>query len=81
MSEEQARSSFNNLMERQNGVLSHRPAEFAQEHHRRWLVTAYEAGDVVLHKPHMVSPHRGNQKLVLVMTGNIDPCLHRELRP
>ena len=36
------------------GLLSENPAEFARENNRRWLVSAYEAGDVVLHKAHMV---------------------------
>lgn len=37
------------------GLLSENPAEFAREHGRRWLVSAYEAGDVVLHDPFAVS--------------------------
>lgn len=53
LSDEEARSAFNsNKMA--TGLLSECPAEFPHEHGRRWLVTAYEAGDVVLHKPHMV---------------------------
>jgi phytanoyl-CoA hydroxylase len=36
------------------GLLSEFPAAFAKQHNRRWLVSAYEAGDVVLHKPHTV---------------------------
>lgn len=53
LSDEEARSAFNtNMMA--TGLLSETPAQFAREHDRRWLVSAYEAGDVVLHKPHMV---------------------------
>jgi phytanoyl-CoA hydroxylase len=36
------------------GLLSESPAEFARQHGRRWLVSDYEAGDVVLHKPHTI---------------------------
>lgn len=53
LSDEEARSAFNSNM-MATGLLSEFPAEFAREHGRRWLVSAYEAGDVVLHKPHMV---------------------------
>lgn len=53
LSDEEARSAFNSNM-MSTGLLSEFPAEFARENGRRWLVSAYEAGDVVLHKPHMV---------------------------
>lgn len=53
LTDEEARSAFNSNM-MATGLLSETPAEFAREHSRRWLVSAYEAGDVVLHKPHMV---------------------------
>lgn len=53
LSDEEARSAFNSNM-MSTGLLSEFPADFAREHGRRWLVSAYEAGDVVLHKPHMV---------------------------
>lgn len=53
LSDEEAKSAFNSNM-MATGLLSETPAEFAREHGRRWLVSAYEAGDVVLHKPHMV---------------------------
>ncbi|PYH46208.1 uncharacterized protein BP01DRAFT_25847 [Aspergillus saccharolyticus JOP 1030-1] len=53
MSEEEARSAFNSNMTA-NAMLSDAPADFAKEHGHRWLVSAYEAGDVVLHKPHMI---------------------------
>ena len=54
LSDEEAKSAFNSNM-MATGLLSEFPAEFAREHGRRWLISAYEAGDVVLHKPHMVS--------------------------
>lgn len=51
---EQAKSAFNqNMMS--GGVLNQGAKEFAQEHRRRWLVSAYEAGDVVIHNSYMVS--------------------------
>lgn len=53
LTDEEARSAFNSNM-MATGLLSEFPAEFARGHGRRWLVSAYEAGDVVLHKPHMV---------------------------
>lgn len=53
MTEEEARYAFNNNM-MATGLLSEYPAEFARQHGRRWLVSSYEAGDVVLHKPHAV---------------------------
>lgn len=37
------------------GVLTQGAKEFAEEHQRRWLVSAYEAGDVVIHNSYMVS--------------------------
>lgn len=53
MTEEEARNAFNqNMMS--TGLLSEYPLEFARQYNRRWLVSAYEAGDVVLHKPHAV---------------------------
>lgn len=36
------------------GLLSEHPAGFGQKYNRRWLVSAYEAGDVVLHRPHAI---------------------------
>ncbi|KAJ5946567.1 Phytanoyl-CoA dioxygenase [Penicillium verhagenii] len=49
MSDEEAKNGFNaNMMA--TGLLSEFSAEFAREHGRRRLVSAYEAGDVVLHR-------------------------------
>jgi phytanoyl-CoA hydroxylase len=52
--EEEAKYAFNNNM-MATGLLSEEPAKFSEEHDRRWLVSAYEAGDVVLHDPFAVS--------------------------
>lgn len=62
LSDEKARSAYNSNM-MSTGLLSERPAEFAQEHGRRWLASAYEAGDVVLHKPHAVRNDFGHKNL------------------
>lgn len=37
------------------GLLAEWPAEFAKEHNLRWLLSAYEAGDVVFHNAYAVS--------------------------
>lgn len=53
LTEEEAKNGFNqNMMS--TGFLSEKPLEFARQHGRRWLVSDYEAGDVVLHKPHAI---------------------------
>ncbi|KAF2089793.1 phytanoyl-CoA hydroxylase [Saccharata proteae CBS 121410] len=50
---EQTKNAFNqNMMS--TGFLAEGPTAFGAEHKRRWLVTAYEAGDVVLHSPHAI---------------------------
>jgi phytanoyl-CoA hydroxylase len=67
LSDEEAKSAFNSNM-MSTGLLSEFPAEFAREHGRRWLVTAYEAGDVVLHKPHMVHTSFVETKRPVVLT-------------
>lgn len=43
------------------GFLADGPAAFARQHNSRWLFTAYEAGDVVFHKPHMIHAFMVNQ--------------------
>lgn len=53
LSDEEAKSAFNNNM-MATGLLSESPAEFAKQANRKWLVSAYEAGDVVLHGPFAV---------------------------
>ena len=64
LTNEEARSAFNSNM-MATGLLSETPAKFAREHGRRWLVSAYEAGDVVLHKPHMVCTRTPGTRLEL----------------
>lgn len=72
MSDEEAKNAFNSNM-MATGLLSEFPAEFARNHSRRWLVSAYEAGDVVLHKPHMAC-HPQFIKLT-ASNGILDPCV------
>lgn len=51
--EKEIKSAYNkNMMA--GGLLSSAPAAFAEQHKRRWMVTNYEAGDVVLHSCFMV---------------------------
>ena len=54
MSDGEAKSAFNHNM-MAGGVLTDGPAEFGRQSQRKWLVSAYEAGDVVLHSSYMVS--------------------------
>jgi phytanoyl-CoA hydroxylase len=53
LTDEEAKSAFNRNM-LSTGLLSESPAEFGRSHNRRWLVTDYSAGDVVLHNPYAV---------------------------
>ncbi|CZR64493.1 uncharacterized protein PAC_14391 [Phialocephala subalpina] len=46
--DEEAKNAFNSNM-MATGLLSDSPSEFAKEFNRRWLVSSFEAGDVVLH--------------------------------
>ncbi|KAI1100035.1 hypothetical protein F4804DRAFT_320129 [Jackrogersella minutella] len=53
LTEEEAKDAFNqNMMS--GGLLADGPKEFAEAHARRWLVTDYAAGDVVLHLPYTI---------------------------
>ncbi|KAI1091412.1 hypothetical protein F5B19DRAFT_503249 [Rostrohypoxylon terebratum] len=53
LTEEEAKNAFNkNMMG--GGLLADGAKEFAAAHGRRWLVTDYQAGDVVLHTPYMI---------------------------
>lgn len=54
MTEEEMKYAFNKNMT-STGFLCDGPADFSRKYERRWLVTTYEAGDIVLHKPHQVS--------------------------
>jgi phytanoyl-CoA hydroxylase len=59
LSDEESKNAFNkNMMG--GGLLSDGPKMFADEHGRRWLVTDYEAGDVVLHTPYTVCDPMGS---------------------
>lgn len=54
LTEEESKNAFNrNMMG--GGLLADGAKEFGQTHGRRWLVTDYEAGDVVFHTPYTVS--------------------------
>ncbi|KAF2854995.1 hypothetical protein T440DRAFT_551281 [Plenodomus tracheiphilus IPT5] len=50
LSEEESKNAFNQNM-LATGLLADGPAEYADRFAKRWLVTNYEAGDVVLHTP------------------------------
>ncbi|KAI0839367.1 hypothetical protein F5Y06DRAFT_265242 [Hypoxylon sp. FL0890] len=53
LTEEEAKDAFNrNMMG--GGLLAEGPKGFGETHARRWLVTEYEAGDVVLHTPYTI---------------------------
>ncbi|KAI4715421.1 hypothetical protein E4T48_08416 [Aureobasidium sp. EXF-10727] len=53
MSEQEAKDAFNqNMMS--TGFLTDGPAEFGRVHNRRWLLTDYEAGDVVFHNTYAI---------------------------
>jgi len=49
-SEGEMKSAFNNNM-LSNGLLSEEPAAFSKKYNRRWMVSSYDAGDVVFHRP------------------------------
>ena len=53
LTDEQAKYAFNQNM-LSTGLLADGPREYSDTFDRRWLVTAYEAGDVVLHTPYTV---------------------------
>lgn len=60
MSDLKAESAFNqNMMA--GGMLSQGPVEFGEKHKRRWLVTDYEAGDVVFHNSYSVGDANPSQ--------------------
>lgn len=54
MNDEEIRNAYNaNMMS--TGFLADGPADFGRKYGKKWLVSDYEAGDVVLHTPHMVN--------------------------
>ena len=54
MTEQEAQNAYNKNMIAAGG-LSPNPIEFAAQYGRKWLVSDFEAGDVVLHNPFTVS--------------------------
>ncbi|KAJ4289644.1 hypothetical protein N0V90_010973 [Kalmusia sp. IMI 367209] len=50
LTDEEAKYAFNQNM-LSTGLLADGPREYSETFGRRWLVTSYEAGDVVLHTP------------------------------
>lgn len=64
MDEEETKNAFNQNM-LSTGLLADGPKEYSAQFGRRWLVTNYEAGDVVLHTPFTVrrSPLKNGRAL------------------
>jgi phytanoyl-CoA hydroxylase len=53
LTDEEMKNAFNqNMMS--TGLLADGPKEYSETFDRRWLVTSYEAGDVVLHTPYTI---------------------------
>lgn len=77
MTDEEAKFAFNSNM-MATGLLSEYPADFAKQNGRRWLVSSYEAGDVVLHKPHAVCPPVINLTDCSVSLISIDPRIDHQ---
>ncbi|RFU31751.1 hypothetical protein B7463_g4581, partial [Scytalidium lignicola] len=61
-SEQEIKNAFNDNM-LSNGLLSEEPAAFAKRYNRRWLVSSYDAGDVVLHLPFTIHASTINHSL------------------
>jgi phytanoyl-CoA hydroxylase len=53
LSAEETKNAFNQNM-LSTGLLADGPSEYSDKFQRKWLVTAYEVGDVVLHSPFAV---------------------------
>ena len=77
MTDEELMSGFNQHMQ-SNGMLADGPKEYSENFGKRWLVTEYEAGDVVLHTPYTV---RGHDRWEFVSRANsvIDTRINYEL--
>lgn len=54
LSDDETKNAFNQNM-LSTGLLADGPREYSDTFDRKWLVTTYEAGDVVLHNPYAVS--------------------------
>ncbi|KAL3489942.1 hypothetical protein BJX62DRAFT_238586 [Aspergillus germanicus] len=53
MTEQETKDAYNaNMLS--GGLLDVGPARYAEKYSRRWLLTAYEAGDVVFHNPYAI---------------------------
>jgi hypothetical protein len=66
MTEEERINAFNKNMT-SSGFLELGPIKFLQDNGGgRWLLTEYQAGDVVFHKPHMVRAFDTEMKLCLI---------------
>ncbi|KAJ5925634.1 hypothetical protein N7454_008273 [Penicillium verhagenii] len=65
MTEEERISAFNVNMVVGGGMISHSPQEFQEMHSahgvHKWLVTNYEAGDVVFHDPYSIHASGRNE--------------------
>ena len=59
-SDDETKNAYNTNMANGGGALFHssKPTEFADQHKRKWLVSSFEAGDIVLHDPFTVSASR-----------------------
>lgn len=75
LSWQETKSPYNKNMT-VSGGLSTEPAKFAAQHNCRWLVSSFEAGDVVLHDPFAVS-NLSNEIWALLIDIS-DSCLDRE---
>jgi hypothetical protein len=75
LSDEETKNAFNQNM-LSTGLLADGPREYSETFLRRWLVAAYEAGDVVLHTPYTVS-----HLLKIPAYSNMlaDTCVYAEL--
>lgn len=77
LTEEEARNAFNqNMMS--GGLLADGPLAFGKEHNRRWLLTEYEAGDVVFHNSYAVSAAPFQECSSGSHGQLVDPCLHHQ---
>lgn len=63
------------------GLLADGAREYSDTFDRKWLVTSYEAGDVVLHNPFAVSSSDSNKRERVIADRMTDSRLDHELRP
>jgi hypothetical protein len=78
LTDEEAKYAFNQNM-LSTGLLADGAKEYSETFNRRWLVTSYEAGDVVLHTPFTVCISTStvcvdsNETQIHASTMNYDP--------